>query len=65
MKCKLRQFFLVVILIILAAGCDSNQSQLRLAAWGGKTDTVKALLAGGADVNAKDRLGGNTTPVVF
>jgi ankyrin repeat protein len=56
MKCWFKHCLLPAILI-LAIGCATTQSHLMLAARDGKTDTVKALIEAGADVNAKDRQG--------
>ena len=71
MKYKLNQYLLTVILTIFAIGCTTTQSEsttqseiitvesneLITAVSYGKTDTVKALLEAGADVNATDTRG--------
>jgi hypothetical protein len=57
MKYKLNQYLLAVILTIFTAGCATIQNGFINAAFDGKTDTVKTLVAAGADVNAKDSIG--------
>ena len=57
MKGRLNLCLLVAVVFILAAGCASTQMQLWEASAKGHTDTVKALLEQGADVNAKDNDG--------
>ena len=46
-----------VLLIPLTADAGNVDSELRSAAIEGRSDTVRALLANGADVNATDRYG--------
>ena len=72
MKYKLNQYLLAVILTIFAIGCATTQSEsktpsetitvesseLITAVRNGKTDTVKALLEAGADVNAPSNIYG-------
>lgn len=53
MKCGIKRCLLVAVVFILAAGCGTTPSSLTRAAWKGDTATVQALLAKGADVNAK------------
>ena len=57
MKGRFNLCLLVAIVFILAAGCAPTQMQLFVASGSGHTDTVRVLLAQGADVNAKDNDG--------
>ena len=58
MKCRLNLCLLVAVVFILATGYAVAQTPLMEAALRGDTEKVKALLAQGADVNAKTRFGG-------
>ncbi len=58
MKCRLNLYLLVAVVFILAAGRPATTSSLIEAASKGDTEKVHALLAKGADVNAKDNKGG-------
>lgn len=57
MKCRLNRSLLVAVVFILGAGCATTQSPLIVAAAKGDTDSVRALLARCAEVNAKDNDG--------
>jgi ankyrin repeat protein len=57
MKYKFYQFMLAVAGLVLAVGCATVEDELRFAAKEGRTETVKALLAGGADIDAKNKDG--------
>ena len=56
MKCRHIRSILVAVVFIIAAGC-AILSPLMEASRKGDTDQVQALLAKGADVNAKDNDG--------
>ena len=58
MKCRLCLCLLVVGVFILAVGPPATASSLIEAASIGDTEKVQALLAKGADVNAKENKGG-------
>ncbi len=60
MKYRLHRFLLFVVAFVVAVGCatmDIGESDLITASRAGHTERVKALLASGADVNAKDKDG--------
>ena len=57
MKYRCYQLLLAVAGLVLAVGCATLESDLEAAAAEGDTETVKVLLAGGADVNAKEKRG--------
>jgi len=50
MKYRCYQLLLAVAGLVLAVGCATLESDLEAAAAEGDTETVKVLLAGGADV---------------
>ncbi len=58
MKYRFYQFLLVVAGFVIVVGFRSVESDLMTAASTGHTETVKALLAAGADVNATSEKGG-------
>jgi hypothetical protein len=53
MKCRFNLYLLVAVVFILAIGYAAAQTQLLGASEKGDADILKALLAHGADVNAK------------
>ncbi len=58
MKYRFYQFSLIVAGFVLVVGCaTATTNDLIIAAIGGHTDRVKALLKQGVDVNAKDNNG--------
>jgi ankyrin repeat protein len=57
MICRLNQCLLVAVVFILGVGYATAQNLLIEAAEKGDTEKVKALLAQGADVNAKNKRG--------
>jgi ankyrin repeat protein len=62
MKYKLSRFSFIIAAFVAAVGCatmDAGKGDLMDAARTGNAEAVKALLAAGADVNAKDA-DGNT-----
>ena len=64
MKWRVNRYLLVGVVFILAAGSATGASMSLLeAAWKGDTEKVQALLAKGADVNAKAVYG--TTALMF
>lgn len=63
MKCGFNQWLLLVVVFLFFYGCSTKQSRLQDAVEKGDTDTVRALLAQGAEVNAKGKNG--FTPLIL
>ena len=57
MKCRLNLCLVVAVVLILGVGYAATKTPLMEASEKGDTKEVKALLANGADVNAKDNIG--------